>query len=508
MPQIERILIANRGDGARRIAATVKEMGKTPVMLYAPDDKDCLHVKEASEAHETPSYRDIKGILGVAKRAEVDAIHPGWGFVSEDPNFQKACRRAGVLFIGPTEGSMRQIGNKENAKRIARKQGVPIIESSSRVKKSNIVEWAEENGLRNDEYSSPVMLKTAKSGGGSGNRIVYRMSDLEEEVEELSKSSSRLWGRSRVFAEKLVRDPRHIEVQVFGDEKGNYRHYGTRDCSIQYGNQKLIEEAPAPFLSREQRDLIHEYALAIARAVDYTSAGTAEFLMDQNGEFLFMEWNQRLQVEHGVTEMITNMDLVKLQILAAEGKRLPAQRSIGFRGSAIEARIDAMTVNKYEPEKLVATGGAIEKIVFPKGENIRVDHALEEGTDINLVYNRTQAKVLAWSEDRDDAIKSLDMALDDFRIDGVETTIPLLQAVLSNKRFIEGTHTTTFFNEMLKEMAQRRKLEKEMAAAIGASVAFALQNNQDNTYTEARQNSFDPWRLAGRLNQMRGFSSK
>src|SRR3989344_414144 len=463
MPQIERILIANRGDGARRIAATVKEMGKTPVMLYAPDDKDCLHVKEASEAHETPSYRDIKGILGVAKRAEVDAIHPGWGFVSEDPNFPKACRRAGVLFIGPTEGSMRQIGNKENAKRIARKQGVPIIESSSRVKKSNIVEWAEENGLRNDEYSSPVMLKTAKSGGGSGNRIVYRMSDLEEEVEELSKSSSRLWGRSRVFAGKRVRDPRHIEVQVFGDEKGNYRHYGTRDCSIQYGNQKLIEEAPAPFLSREQRDLIHEYALAIARAVDYTNAGTAEFLMDQNGEFLFMEWNPRLQVEHGVTEMITNMDLVKLQILAAEGKRLPAQRSIGFRGSAIEARIDAMTVNKYEPEKLVATGGAI---------------------------------------------KSLDMALDDFRIDGVETTIPLLQAVLSNKRFIEGTHTTTFFNEMLKEMAQRRKLEKEMAAAIGASVAFALQNNQDNTYTEARQNSFDPWRLAGRLNQMRGFSSK
>jgi len=502
MAEFERILIANRTDCARRIARTCIELGKTPIVLYTADDKESLHVKEAVEAYEIPNYGDLRSIIEVGQRMEVDAIHPGWGFVSENPKFPKACEKAGVIFIGPSEETMRKAGDKERIKRAAKKLAVPVIDSSSRVKKSNISEWAARNGLSDEENSVPVMLKAAKSGGGTGNKVVYRLSNLEEEVSNLKNSSQKLWGRSRIFAERLVRNPRHVEVQLFGDENGNLIHLGSRDCTVQY-EQKVIEEAPAPFLTLGQEKLIHEYALAIGKSIEYTGAGTAEFLMSRDGEILFMEFNPRLQVEHGITEMITNLDLVKLQILVAEGKRLPSQKKIKFRGSAIEARVDALTIYDAHPERLITTGGMVEDIEFPKGENVRVDHALYKGYEINTRYNRTQAKVMAWSSDRSGAIENLKSALEDFKIDGVITNIPLLNSALSHEKFVRGEHSTTFFEEMLREMAEKRRIEKEMAGAIGAGVALAFQERQENEKVLAHQEVFSPWRHFGRIVQMR-----
>jgi len=507
MAELERILITNRGECARRIVDAVRELGKTPIVVYTEDDKDNLHVKEAGgEAHKIPIYTDIGSIIKIAQTSEADAIHPGWGFVSENPRFPKACEKVGVIFIGPSEDSMRKAGNKESAKRAAKKLGVPVIDSSSRVKKSNIVEWATKHGLTDEEDSVPVILKAAKSGGGSGNRVVLHLKDMEREASQLAKSSQSRWGRSRIFAERLVRNARHVEVQLLGDQHGNLIHLGTRDCTVQYDNQKVIEEAPAPFLALDEEKLLYEYALAIGKAIEYSSAGTAEFLISSNEGILFMEFNPRLQVEHGVTEMITNLDLVKMQILIAEGKQVPPQKKIKFSGIAIEARVNAQTIYDAHPERLIPTGGVIEKIVFPEGKDIiRVEHALYKDYVINTNYNTTQAKVIAWSPSRDDGIDELRSALEDFRIEGVETNIPLLISALSHPTFVKGEHTTTFFTEMLKESAGRRREDKEKAAAVGVVVALALQGSEE---VGVPVEIFSPWKYSGRLQQMRRWNRK
>ena len=502
MVEINRVLVANRGECARRIADTVVKLGKTPIVVYTADDKESLHVKEAMEAHEIPSYEDIRSIIEVAQRSEADAIHPGWGFVSENPKFPEACEKAGVIFIGPSEEAMGKAGNKESAKRTAKKLGVPVIDSSSRVKKSNIVEWATKQGLTDRPDSVPVMLKAAKSGGGSGNKVIYQLKELEQEVNELTESSQKRWGRSRIFAERLVRNPRHIEVQLLGDERGNLIHLGTRDCTVQYANQKVIEEAPAPFLEQEEEKLLLAYALAIGSAIGYSSAGTVEFLKSPDDGILFMEFNPRLQVEHGVTELITGLDLVEQQILIAEGKRVPAQKKIKFSGAAIEARVNAQTIYEANPTMLLPSGGVVEEVIFPEGENLRVDHALYNGYEINMSYNPTQAKVMARSSDRDGAIEELKSALGKFNIKGLETNIPFLFEVLSRPEFISGEHKTALFAEMLKELAEKEDGNREMAAAIGATVALALRQRQGNE--EAVTSRSSEWRTFGRFQQMGG----
>ncbi|MEK7517313.1 MAG: biotin carboxylase N-terminal domain-containing protein [Patescibacteria group bacterium] len=500
MVEIKRVLIANRGDCARRIAGTVVRLGKTPIAVYEAPDKNSLHVKEAVEAHEISSYTDIGSFIDVARESGADAIHPGWGFQSENPKFRKECDKAGIIFIGPTEEAMRKAGNKETAKKIARKLGIPAIRSSSRVKRSDIAGWASRHGLTNGDDSVAMMIKAAKGGGGSGNTVVFRLRDLEEAAERLTNHSRKLWGKSRVFVERLVTDAHHVEGQIVGDEHGHLIYAGSRDCTVQYGNQKVIEEAPAPFLSSEQERLVQEYSLAFGNEIGYSSAGTVEFLLSSKEGLLFMEFNTRVQVEHGVTELVTGLDLVEQQILIAEGKSLPAQEEIKFSGAAIEARVNAQTIYEADPRTLIPAGGVVENVIFPEGKNIRVDHALYDGYEINMNYNPTQAKVIAWSSDRDGAIEGLKSALGRFSITGVETNIPLILEVLSHPDFLGGQHKTTFFGQMLRELAEKEDGNREMAAAIGVAVASALQERQKEKGTLPANGRL--WRQAGRTDQM------
>lgn len=497
---IERVLIVNRGECARRIAYTVRGLGKTPVMLYTPDDENSLHVKEAEEKYEIASYSDIKGAVKLAQKIGA-IIVPGWGFESENPEFPRRCAKEEVLFAGPTEEAMKNAGNKETAKRIAKRLGIPVIESSSRVKRSDGAKWAAKHGLSDQDDSVPMMIKAARAGGGMGNTVVYRLEDIHEAIERLTNRSQISFRKPRIFVERFVEDARHIEVQLLGDQNDNLVHLGTRDCSTQWNNQKLIEEAPASFLTPEQEKLLFEYALEFGRAVGYSNAGTAEFLLS-NGNIFFMEFNPRLQVEHGITELITGVDLVEQQIRIAEGKPLEfTQKGIKFSGVAVEARVNAQTIYPSNPKALMPSDGVVEKVIFPEGENIRVDHALNAGEEINLNYNSTQAKVMAWSFGRDEAIKELKEALGQFVIKGVEMNIPFLLAVLSHPTFLNGEHTTNFFEEMLKEMAEKnggRLKEKEIVAVIGVSLVLALQEGQ----RQKKVPEGDIWKYFGRMGQL------
>lgn len=499
---IERVLIANRGEGARRVARTVRELGKTPVVVFTADDKDSLHVNEGEIFREVSNYGNIDEIISIARELKVDAIHPVWGFVSEDPKFPKACEDAGILFIGPKEKAMREGGDKERANKIAEKVEIPTLESTSG-SSQNIRDFAIDLGLSDDERSVPVMVKVARAGGGNGNRLVRKLSDFDITIGKLEKNYRNNGDEFNLIAQRFIPDAHHVEVQLLGDEYGGLVILGTRNCSIQLRNQKVVEEAPAPFLSSAKEKELINYAKKFGDHIGYTNAGTVEFLMDKNGNIFFLEFNPRLQVEHRVTELITGRDLVRHQIEIAEGGHVPSQKDIKFSGSAIEARIN--TQKLYEGT-LVPAGGKSEIVIFQNSEGIITDHNLHNGYEINPNYDPTQAKVAVKGKDRKDAIAALQKALKSTLIEGVSTNIEYVLKVLSSEEFIQGRHSTTFFEEMLKEIGQKKRVGKEMAAAIGASVAFALQKNQNNENTQVHRDTFDPWRYAGRLEQTRSFS--
>ena len=497
MVEINRVLVANRGECARGIVSTCNKLGITPVVIYTPDDQGSLHVREAQEKHEVPNYTDIQSIVKAAYESQADAVHPGWGFISEDPNFVKACEKKGIIFIGPKESAMRKAGNKEKIKEIATNLGVPVIASTPpNLRASRVAAWAKRNGLSNEPDSVHMMLKAATAGGGNGNQVIRKLEDLGKAVTSVTRRTEKL-GRSsrRVFMERFLSDVRHVEVQVLGDQHENLVHLGTRDCSVQSAQQKIIEEAPAPFLTPEQEKLLYQYALEIGKAIEYSNAGTVEFLMQPNGDIFFMEFNPRLQVEHGVTELIANLDLVEQQIRIAEDKKLPKDvKNLKLSGAAIEARVNAQRVYEQYPQRLtlIPSGGKVEQVIFPRGENIRVDHSLYDGYEINITFNPTQAKVMAWSLSRNEALDDLKRALKEFVIKGVKTNIPFIIDVLSHPKFVKGEHTTAFSQELLEELA-----EKERAAVVGVSVALALQDGQNHAAY-----STSIWKNAGRIEQV------
>lgn len=509
--RIERILIANRGECARGIAFTCKRLEITPVVVYTPDDEKSLHVKEAGkEAHKIPSYTDIESIIKAACESQVQAIHPGWGFVSEDPKFAKACEKKGIIFIGPQESAIRKAGNKETIKRIATNLGVPVITSTPpSLRVSRVAGWAKRNGLSNEPDSVPMMLKAATAGGGSGNQVIRRLEDLDKAVTDVIQRTEKLKGSSRrVFMERFLADVRHVEVQVLGDQHKNLVHLGTRDCSVQYNQQKIIEEAPAPFLSQDQQELLYSYALELAKAIEYSSAGTVEFLVEPNGNSFFMEFNPRLQVEHGVTELITGLDLVEQQIRIAEGKKLTKDvKNPKFSGVAIEARVNSQRIYKQDPQRftLIPSGGKVEQVIFPEGKDIRVDHCLYDGYTINPNYNPTQAKVMVLSSSRDGAIDDLRRALKEFEIKGVETNIPFIIGALSHSKFVKGEHTTGFSQELLEELARKEGGDyhnREIAAAIGVSLVLAFRDKQNQDRQNGVSKNATVWKIAGRIAQM------
>ena len=453
MAEFRKILIANRGEIAIRVMRAANEMGKSTVAIFAEEDKLSLHRFKADEAYKigeglgpVASYLNIKEIISVAKKAEVDAIHPGYGLLSEKPEFAKECGLAGIKFIGPTAESMEKLGNKANARKIAEKAGVPVIPASDILPDNpkELVKIAKNIGF-------PLMLKASWGGGGRGMRLINNIEEVEKNILEGKREAENAFGNSESFLERYIKNARHVEVQILGDKGGNIYHLWERDCSIQRRNQKVIERAPAPYLNDKQRDVVCEMATAICKQVRYECAGTVEFLMDINtNEFFFIEVNPRIQVEHTITEEITGIDIVRAQIMLSEGSNLNDaigkrnQSEIECNGHAIQCRITTEDpLNNFIPDygRITAYRGAT-------GMGIRLDGGTAySGAIITRFYDSLLEKVTAWAPTPEDAISRMDRALREFRIRGVSTNISFVENLLKHKKFRDNLYTTKFIDE-------------------------------------------------------------
>ncbi|MCU0285036.1 MAG: acetyl-CoA carboxylase biotin carboxylase subunit [Acidobacteria bacterium] len=445
---ISKILIANRGEIAVRIIRAAKELGIKTAVVYSQADKESLPVKLADQAicigppPASESYLFYQNILSAALAAKADAIHPGYGFLAENPHFSDACLAMKIKFIGPKSIAIRRMGDKAVAKDLMKKSGVPVIPGSDGIVDSlnHAREIAEKTGY-------PLIIKASAGGGGKGMRIVDDKKDLEKAFNYAATEAQQAFGDSRVYIEKYIGSPKHIEVQILGDKHGNVVHLFERDCSIQRRHQKLIEEAPSPSIDKNTRKKLGEIAIKAAHSVGYDSAGTIEFLYDiDTNKFFFMEMNTRIQVEHPISEMITGIDLIKYQILIADGEPLDLkQKQIEQKGHAIECRINA-----ENPEKNFAPNpGKVIQLRTPGGPGIRIDSAVYPGYTIPPYYDSMVAKLIAWGNDRKEAVERMKRALDEFYIEGIKTTIPFHQEVMKHKEFLGGQYTTDFISKYM-----------------------------------------------------------
>ena len=442
---IEKILVANRGEIALRAIRTIKEMGKKAIAVYSKADKDALYLKYADasicigEAASTGSYLNIPAIISAAEISGCDAIFPGYGFLSENQSFVEICGHHEIKFIGPSVDAMILMSDKSKAKEVMKKAGVPVIEGSDGALKD--VAQAKELARK---IGYPVIVKASAGGGGRGMRVVEREEDMEVAYLSAENESATAFGDGTLYLEKFIKDPRHIEVQVIGDAHGGAIHIGERDCSLQRRHQKLIEESPSFRLPEKIRQEMGEAAVRLAKAINYDSAGTFEFLLDENNNFYFMEMNTRIQVEHTVTEAVTGLDIIKLQIVLAEGDILKmSQEDIVPYGHAIECRINAEdTEHGFLP-----CPGKITKYIVPGGIGIRIDSHTYQGYEISPYYDSMIGKVIAFGMDREEAIARMKRALNEFIIEGVETTIPFHLKVLENENYKKGNVTTAFIEK-------------------------------------------------------------
>jgi acetyl-CoA carboxylase, biotin carboxylase subunit len=469
----KKILIANRGEIAVRVLRACHEMGIAAVMVYSDVDRGALHVRKADEAYPlgaaaaSESYLNIPKILDVARRSGADAIHPGYGFLSENAKFAQACRDAGVKFIGPTAAAMDAMGSKTRARQAMEKAGVPFVPGTSRGVES--FQEAEQVAAR---IGYPVMLKAAAGGGGKGMRLVHAPAQLKSSLEAARSEAQSAFDDDEVYIEKAIINPRHIEMQVLADEHGNTVYLGERECSLQRRHQKVLEEAPSPIVDAEMRRRMGEVAVRVARATDYTNAGTVEFLVDQQKNLYFLEMNTRLQVEHPVTELVTGLDLVHLQISIAAGEKLPfTQEDVRIRGHAIECRIYAEDPdNNYFPSP-----GEITLLLEPSGPGIRQDSGMYEGWNVPLDYDPLLAKLIGYGTDREQAISRLRRALSEYFVGGIKTNLSLFRRILGDADFLSAKLDTGFLDRMLKrtedKSADSRPAE---VAAIAAGVFAAL----------------------------------
>jgi acetyl-CoA carboxylase, biotin carboxylase subunit len=448
----KKILIANRGEIALRVIRACRELGVSSVAIFSEADRNALHVRMADEsycvgpAQSARSYLNIANIVSAAEVAGVDAIHPGYGFLSERESFAEICASHGFKFIGPPASAIALMGDKASAKRRMADAGVPVIPGSPIIDSLD----AAREFCRTSGY--PVLIKATAGGGGKGMRIVGRAADLAAGLEAASGEAQAAFGDGRVYVEKLLLRPRHIEVQVLGDEYGHLIHVGERDCSVQKpGHQKLLEESPAPNLAAEVRERLCTAAVRAARAADYANAGTLEFLVGEDGGFYFMEMNTRIQVEHPVTETVFGIDLVKWQIRIAAGERLSVrQDDIRPRGHAIECRINAEDAD----QKFMPTAGKLGAVLMPGGPGIRVDTAIHSGADVPPYYDSLLVKIIAHDRDRDGAIARMRRALGETEIRGVATTIPVHERILDSPSFRRGhTYVTWLREEVLQPPA-------------------------------------------------------
>jgi acetyl-CoA carboxylase, biotin carboxylase subunit len=488
----KKILIANRGEIAVRVIRACRELGIAAVAVYSDADRESLHVSRADEAYAigpspaAESYLNIAKILDAAKRSGADAIHPGYGFLSENASFAGACAGAGVKFIGPPVASMERMGSKTRARLAMEKAGVPSVPGVSRGLAS--LEEAVEVSSR---IGYPVMLKAAAGGGGKGMRLVETPQGLRSALESAQSEALRAFGDGEVYLEKAILNPRHIEMQVLADEHGNTVYLGERECSIQRRHQKVMEEAPSPMVGPELRRQMGEVAVRVAEAAGYANAGTVEFLVDQNQSFYFLEMNTRLQVEHPVTELVTGLDLVHLQIRIAAGETLPfTQSEVSLRGHAIECRIYAEDPdNHYFPSP-----GKITLLLSPSGPGIRRDSGIYEGWTVPMDYDPLLDKLIGYGSDRQQASARLVRAFSEYFVGGIKTNLSLFPRILGDPDFQAGNLDTGYLDRLLRSRPPAPGPPDANVAAIAAGAFALLDPPPDNHSADAGPTTASLWK--------------
>lgn len=437
-----KVLVANRGEIAVRVIRACRELGIQTVAIFSEPDRESLHVRLADEAYcvgptaSKQSYLNIPNIMAVATATGADAVHPGYGFLAENADFAEIVEACGIAFIGPSASAIEQMGDKSVAKDTMKNANVPCVPGTD-----GLIEDEHEALAVADQIGYPVIIKATAGGGGKGMRVANNPEELDKAIKMAQAEAETAFGNAGVYLEKFVEEPRHVEIQLMADKHGNAVYVGERDCSIQRRHQKLIEEAPSPALSQELREQMGQSAVAAALAVNYSGAGTVEFLLDKHGRYYFMEMNTRIQVEHPVTEMITGIDLIKEQIRVAAGEQLSfTQEDVQLDGWAIECR-----VNAEDPDKnFMPCPGTITRYLPPGGYGVRVDSAAYNGYKVSPFYDSMIAKLIVWAPTRTEAIQRMIRALEEFQIDGIKTTIPFHLKVLRHHAFIDGDFTTKF----------------------------------------------------------------
>jgi len=488
-----KILIANRGEIAVRVIRACREMGIIPVAIYSKADRRALHVRLAEEAHEigeskpSESYLNIEKIIEVAKRCGAEAIHPGYGFLAENPKFVRRCEEEGLVFIGPPSGPMELSGEKTSSRRKMHEAGVPVIPGT-------LESIGDEADLRRKarEVGFPLLLKASAGGGGKGLRLVTSEEDLLSAFQLARSEALSSFGDPAVYIEKYIEEPHHIEIQILADHHGHCVYLGERECSMQRRYQKILEETPSPFLDDKTRQAMGEVAVRAAASIGYRNAGTVEFIVDKEKKFYFLEMNARLQVEHPITEMVTGIDLVKCQLEIACGSPLAfRQEEIKPRGHSLECRIMA-----EDPDNdFMPSPGKIVFLHAPTGLGVRDDSGIYQGFEVPLDYDPLLSKLITWGKTREEAVQRMLRALGEYQVYGIKTTIPFFKRILLHPRFQAGLYNTHFIAHMEKE-TDRESPEEKIAALIAASV-----KSYRDTWAEARASSskkWSPWKIQGR----------
>ena len=495
----KKILIANRGEIAVRVVRTCRDMGISPVAVYSEADRGSLHVRLADEAYligpspSTESYLSIERILTAARRARVDAIHPGYGFLSENEQFAQACADSGLVFIGPSSESIALMGSKLESRKAVVRYGVPVVPGTT----EPVCDEGEALRIANS-LGYPVMLKASAGGGGKGMRLVWSDAEVAPALDLTRAEALAAFGDDAVYFEKFIETPRHIEIQVLADKHGNAVYIGERECTIQRRHQKVIEECPSPIMVDDLRRRMGEAALQVVRAAGYFNAGTVEFLVDANRNFYFLEMNTRLQVEHPVTEIVTGIDLVREQIRIAAGARLEfKQQSLSMIGAAVECRVYAEDPdNNFFPSP-----GTIRILKTPAGPGIRDDSGVYEGWTVPIEYDPLISKLVAWGPTREEAIQRMLRALAEYRVEGIQTNLGFFQEILNDDDFRKGDFDTGFISRWLQQRPASPPLPQvELDLAV---IAAALSDSAAESSPDGSGNPKSSWKIAARLRGMR-----
>ncbi|MBI4814862.1 MAG: acetyl-CoA carboxylase biotin carboxylase subunit [Deltaproteobacteria bacterium] len=497
----KKILIANRGEIAVRVMRTCRELGIKSVAVYSEPDRSALHTLYATEAipigpaPSRESYLRIDRIIDAAKKSGAQAIHPGYGFLSENASFARACKDAGIVFIGPSPEAIVAMGEKTLARRTVKAAGVPVVPGTE----APVADF-EEARRAAEVVGFPIMMKAAAGGGGKGMRLVTKPEDLRSAYETAQREALNAFGDGSVYLERFIENPHHIEIQVFGDNHGRIVHLNERECSIQRRNQKVVEEAPSPLMTPELRERMGDVAVKAAAAVSYSGAGTIEFLVDSKRNFYFLEMNTRLQVEHPVTELTTGYDLVREQILVAGGDELSFHAPVAPRGHAIEARIYA-----EDPARgFMPSPGVLSHLRQPGGFGVRIDAGVYAGVEISPHYDPLIAKLSVWGQDREAAIGRLDRALSEYVVNGVTTNVTFLRRIARHPAFISGETDTGFIARHVSEQPE----PSEEAVEVSTIAAAIRQFEYERELADRMVTGLDPnqrpstWRILGRRDQL------